>query len=69
MAVLISAAARGWRLAEVRDEINSGRWTGLAGLYGTHGEPGRIYRLLRAEWRIAAGLAFNAFLRQTGLTN
>ena len=33
MAVLASAAARGWRLADVRAAVASGAWKGLAGLY------------------------------------
>ena len=32
MAILASAAARGWRLAEVQSAIASGAWKGLAGL-------------------------------------
>jgi hypothetical protein len=66
MAVLVSAAARGWRLAEVRDEINSGRWIGLADLYGKPREPDHIDRLLTAEWRIAVPVAADAYLRQDG---
>ena len=46
MAVLGAAAARGWRLAEVRSAIASGAWKGLAGLYERRSEPGRLDRLL-----------------------
>ena len=51
MAVLASAAARGWRLAEVQSAIASGAWKGLAGLYERRSEPGRLDRLLPYEWR------------------
>jgi hypothetical protein len=51
MAVLGAAAARGWRLAEVRSAIASGAWKGLAGLYERRSEPGRLDRLLPYEWR------------------
>ena len=33
MAVLASAAARGWRLADVRAAVASGAWKGLPELY------------------------------------
>ena len=33
MAVLTAAAARGWRLADVRAAIATGTWNGLAALY------------------------------------
>ena len=46
MAILGSAAARGWRLAEVQSAIASGAWRGLAGLYERRSEPGRMERLL-----------------------
>ena len=51
MAVLGAAAARGWRLAEVRAAIASGAWQGLAALYERRSEPGRLDRLLPYEWR------------------
>ena len=51
MAVLGAAAARGWRLADVRSAIASGAWKGLAGLYERRSEPGRLERLLPYEWR------------------
>ena len=53
MAVLTAAAARGWRLADVRAAVTSGAWRGLAGLYGRRSEPGRMDRLLPYEWRKA----------------
>jgi hypothetical protein len=49
--VLSAAAARGWRLAQVRAEIDAGRWPGLAGLYALRREPGQIAWLLPREWR------------------
>jgi len=51
MAILGAAAARGWRLAEVQSAIASGAWKGLASLYERRSEPGRLERLLPAEWR------------------
>jgi DNA-binding transcriptional ArsR family regulator len=51
MAVLGGAAARGWRLADVRSAIACGAWKGLAGLYERRSEPGRLDRLLPYEWR------------------
>ena len=51
MAVLGAAAARGWRLADVRSAIASGAWNGLAALYERRSEPGRLDRLLPLEWR------------------
>jgi hypothetical protein len=56
MAVLCSAAARGWSLDGVRAAIASGRWAGLASLYPRRGEPGRMKRLLAAEY--ARAVAF-----------
>ena len=53
MAVLASAAARGWRLAEVVAAVDSGAWKGLAALYHRASEPGRMDRLLPYEWRKA----------------
>ena len=51
MAILGAAAARGWRLGDVRSAIASGAWRGLAGLYERRSEPGRLDRLLPYEWR------------------
>jgi DNA-binding transcriptional ArsR family regulator len=53
MAVLSAAAARGWRLAEVRAAIACGAWKGFPGLYERASEPGRMLRLLPLEWRKA----------------
>jgi hypothetical protein len=55
MAVLASAAARGWRLADVQATVNSGTWKGLAALYERPSEPGRLDRLLPYEWRKSIG--------------
>jgi hypothetical protein len=57
MAVLASAAARGWRLAEVVAAVDSGAWKGLAALYHRASEPGRMARLLPYEWRKAIAFA------------
>jgi hypothetical protein len=57
VAVLDAAAARGWRLADVREAIASGAWKGLAGLYERRSEPGRIERLLPYEWRKSIAFA------------
>jgi hypothetical protein len=51
MAVLTAAAARGWRLADVRAAVVSGAWKGLPELYYRASEPGRMERLLPLEWR------------------
>ena len=51
MAVLTAAAARGWQLADVHAAIASGAWRGLGRLYERPSEPGRMDRLLPAEWR------------------
>jgi hypothetical protein len=56
MAVLAAAAARGWRLADVRAAVASGAWRGLAQLYERRSEPGRMNRLLPYEWRKAIDL-------------
>ena len=65
MAVLGAAAARGWRLAEVRSAIASGAWKGLAGLYERRSEPGRLDRLLPLEWRkCIAGISGEENVRQ-----
>jgi len=55
MAIVGAAVARGWRLAEVQSAIACGAWKGLAGLYERRSEPGRLERLLPAEWRKCAG--------------
>ena len=57
MAVLASAASRGWRLAEVVAAVDSGAWKGLAALYHRTSEPGRMARLLPYEWRKAIAFA------------
>jgi hypothetical protein len=56
MAVLAAAAARGWRLADVRAAVAPGAWRGLARLYERRSEPGRMDRLLPYEWRKAVDL-------------
>jgi hypothetical protein len=56
MAVITSAAACGWRLAEVRAEVTAGRWPGLASLYARARERRRMARLLPFEWRRAIAL-------------
>jgi hypothetical protein len=53
MAILASAAMRGWKLAEVRAAIANGEWSGFAALYARTREPGRLKRLLAGEWRKA----------------
>jgi len=55
MAVLTAAAARGWRLADVRSAISSGAWTGLPALYKRCSERDRLDRLLPLEWQRAIG--------------
>ena len=55
MAVLGAAAARGWRLDDVRSAIASGAWRGLTTLYERRSEPGRLERLLPYEWRKSIG--------------
>ena len=57
MAVLASAAARGWRLADVLDAVARGAWKGFPGLYYRASEPGRMDRLLPGEWRKAIAFA------------
>lgn len=57
MAVLCSAAARGWALADVRAAVGAGPWAGLASLYPRAGEPGRMKRLLAAEYQLAVSFA------------
>ena len=53
MAVLASAAARGWRLADVLEAVSSGAWKAFPDLYYRASEPGRMDRLLGPEWRKA----------------
>jgi len=55
MAVLLAAADRGWQLADVRAAIASQVWPGPAGLHRRPPEPGRLARLLPAEWRQCTG--------------
>ena len=50
MAILGAAAARSWRLDDVRSAIASGAWRGLTTLYERRSEPGRLERLLPYEW-------------------
>jgi hypothetical protein len=57
MAVLASAAGRGWRLADVLKAVSCGAWKGFPGLYYRASEPGRMDRLLPAEWRKAIAFA------------
>jgi hypothetical protein len=58
MAIVGSAVARGWQLADVRAAVASGAWKGLAELYARRSEPGRMERLLPLEWRkCAAGIS------------
>jgi hypothetical protein len=65
MAIVGAAVARGWRLAEVQSAIASGAWKGLAGLYERRAEPGRMERLLPAEWRkCIAGISREKNVRQ-----
>jgi hypothetical protein len=65
MAIVGSAAARGWRLAEVQSAIACGAWRGLARLYERRSEPGRMERLLPAEWRkCIAGISREKNVRQ-----
>jgi hypothetical protein len=51
MAILTAAAARGWRLGDVRAAVVSGAWKGFSELYYRASEPGRMERLLPYEWR------------------
>jgi hypothetical protein len=69
MAILASAAARGWQLAEVRAAIVSGAWPGLSGLYHRASEPGRLERLLPYEWRKAVAFAAGEKNVRTWLTS
>lgn len=56
-AVLCSAAARGWQLAEVTERMRSGAWDGLAAFYGRY-RPGRQRAgRLAADWRKAVAVA------------
>jgi DNA-binding transcriptional ArsR family regulator len=55
MAILSAAAGRGWQLAEVQAAVDAGDWRGLARLYERASEPGRMARLLPAEWRKCVG--------------
>ncbi|WP_285783166.1 hypothetical protein [Microbispora sp. NBRC 16548] len=51
LAVLNSAAAAGWRLSDVLQEMRSGRWRGMAAFYGKYGP--RDTERITAEWRKA----------------
>jgi hypothetical protein len=51
MAILASAASRGWQLTDVQAAVSTGAWTGLGVLYERRSEPGRMARLLPLEWR------------------
>jgi DNA-binding transcriptional ArsR family regulator len=55
MAILSAAAERGWQLAEVQAAVDAGAWRGLARLYERASEPGRMARLLPAEWQKSVG--------------
>jgi hypothetical protein len=52
MAVLCSAAARGWQLGEVADRVRSGAWDGLGGFYARY-RPGQRAKSLAADWKKA----------------
>ena len=54
MAVLAAAAARGWRLADVRAAMASGAWKGLAGLYERRLRAGPDGPAPALEWRKAS---------------
>jgi hypothetical protein len=56
-AVLGSAAARGWRLAEVTERMRSGGWDGLAGFFGRYKPKDRAARLA-ADWKKAVAGAY-----------
>ena len=70
MAIVGSAVAGGWRLAEVQSAIACGAWRGLARLYERRSEPGRMERLLPAEWRkCIAGISREKNVRQWHTSN
>jgi len=69
MAILGAAAARGWRLADVRSAIASGVWKGLPVLYYRASEPVRMDRLLVAEWRKSVTLVSGSENMRTWLTS
>jgi hypothetical protein len=56
MAVLCSAAARGWQLADVAGRLRSGAWAGLAGHYARY-RPAQRAKSLGADWRKAVAAA------------
>jgi hypothetical protein len=62
MAILCSAAARGWQLGEVAERVRSGSWEGLAGFYARY-RPGQRAKSLAADWRKAVSLVAR---RKTG---
>ena len=53
-AIVTSAAARGWSLADIRAKTDSGEWAGFAAMYDDPRERGRIDRLLPYEFEKAA---------------
>jgi len=55
--VLASAAARGWRLAEVASQLANGTWGGLAGFYDRYHRPAQRRKSLAADWRKAVAYA------------
>jgi hypothetical protein len=69
MAILTAAAARGWRLADVRAAVVSGAWKGLPELYYRASEPGRLERLLEAEWQKAIAFVSGNFSNAWWLTS
>jgi hypothetical protein len=56
-AVLSSAAARGWRLHEVAQQMRSGAWAGLAACYSRYRTGRQRQSALTADWRKAVGFA------------
>lgn len=56
MAVLCSAANRGWQLSQITHAITSGTWPGLARLYQRYSPSSRT-RALERDWRKAIRLA------------
>lgn len=56
MAVLASAAAHGWSLADVQIAVTEGRWPGLAGFYARY-SAGHRPRALARDWTKALAYA------------
>jgi hypothetical protein len=52
-AVITSAAASGWRLEDVVDQLHTGRWPGLSGLYARYGNDLTRAKALRSDWQNA----------------